>query len=537
MRKSIFIFIFGFLTLFFVFSEEDYNALFKNTETTTDTKNENNTKSSNADFKLSLWGEHTGEFRMPVIPDYFDFIGYIKAPKFLNSFGIELEYKSLKLVSSGTFDIILNDFGDWDKVLNILPLENYISWSPWKIKLSAGLQEFAWGTADGLNPTDNINPRDYTGGLEVFKIPILSASFSMYPVDFFSFDIVYIPFEQNDIFPRDFVEELPDNLFYDLTLDITGTPPNIKVNRLFIPNPKNVNIETLSFEPKNFIVGGKTNFRFNKVDFSFSYLYDFDQYYTPEITLLKTQVGNTPMPPFISIMYLYRPQEIKLYRDRVHRIGTDIKVSVDRFTIWGEFCYTLTTDYLMNDYKKRNHKIAFITGFDFRYGPNDDFYFNFQYFGEVNLNYDDKFYKDYPDGKPDKNKIGDEKYMEEFYYRVLVNGLGGVTEGFLHGISLNMKWPVLNELLTPSITFSYILPLIYDYDEEKRYGSLYIKPELDIMPIDSFHILIGANLYFSWAQKKDEDVKLVTNDKIGTYHKDSSIYIALSYKWGIDFYK
>jgi len=526
--RNIFILIFMFLIVVFSFSEEDYNALF--TETTTDTtENNKNTKSSEADFKLSLWGEHAGEFRMPVIPDYFDFTGYIKAPKFLNSFGVEIEYKDLKFVSSGTFDIILNDFGDWDKVLSILPLENYISWSPWKIKLGLGLQEFAWGTADGLNPTDNINPRDYTVGVKASKIPILSASFSMYPVDFFSFDIIYAPFEQNDIFPKDIVEEIPEDIFYDVTL--------IKINRLYIQNPKNANLEKLSFDPKNFIIGGKINFRFSKVDFSFSYLYDFDQYYTPEISLVKRQVGNTPMPPFIPAMYIYRPSEIKLIRDRVHRIGADIKGSVDRFTMWGEFCYTLTTDYLMDDYKKRNHKIEFITGFDFRYGPNDDFYFNLQYFGEVNLNYDDKFYKDYPNGEPDINKTADEEYMEEFFYRAMVNKFAEINEGFLQGISLNMKWPVLNELLTPSITISYILPLIYDYDQEKRYGSLYLKPELDIMPIDSFHILIGGELYFSWAQKKDEEVKLVTDDRIGTYHKDSSVYVALSYKWGIDFYK
>jgi len=184
MNKNSLILLFMLVISTFLFSEDDYSSLFDdiNTETTTDTTTttQKDTEFSNfsiPDFKLSLIGDHKFEFRMPVIPDYFDFKGQIKAPKFTNEIGIEINYKDLKFKSFGSFDVILNDFGSWDKVLNIKPLENYISWSPWKVKLSAGLQYFSWGTADGLNPTDNINPRDYTVGISSKKIPILSAAF------------------------------------------------------------------------------------------------------------------------------------------------------------------------------------------------------------------------------------------------------------------------------------------------------------------------------------------------------------------------
>ncbi len=582
MNKYIFIFI---LVLFSVFSivGDEYSDLFNNitdeNETTEKSgeNDENKSEFSNfstiPDFKLSLYGDHKSEFRMPVIPDYFDFKGSIKAPKFLNELGVEINYKDLKLKSSGRFDLILNDFGSWDKVLNLKPLENYISWSPWKIKMSAGLQYFSWGTADGLNPTDNINPRDYTTGVNSEKIPILSALFSMYPVDFFSFDIVYVPFEQNDIFPRDFISEIPEELFYGKKMDKSAAKTYLQTNLMQIlgevitqedianefekytsdaNNGKNANIKNFDFKPEYFILGGKTNFRFAKVDFSFSYLYDFDKYYTPELYLINDEIVGSdvttdtglpsPYPPFIgnpTTSRFWRANEVKLVRNRIHRIGADIKIAVDRFGIWGEFSFSLSDDYLMDNYKKRNHNIGFVAGMDFSYGPNDDFYFNFQYFGEVNLNYDDKFYKDYKDGRPDKSKITDEKYMEEFYYRAMVNKFGGVTEGFQHGISLKMKWPLLDSLLTPSIAASYILPLVYDYEREIRYGSMYINPELDIMPVDSFHITIGADLYFSWYDdmKDDGGVKMNTTDKIGTYHKDSSVYLAFKYKWGMDFTK
>ena len=252
-----------------------------------------------------------------------------------------------------------------------------------------------------------------------------------------------------------------------------------------------------------------------------------------------TGLPSPPYPTTIDIpaSYYFRVDEIKLVRNRVHKMGTDIKATIDRFGFWGEFCFTLTDNYFMDSYKKRNHKASFTVGMDFNYGPNDDFYFNFQYFGEANLGYDDKFYSDYKDGKPDSAKVNDEKYMEEFYYRAMVNRFGDVEEGFINGISLKMSWPVLDNLLTPSFTGSYILPLIYDYEVQKRYGSIYLNPELDIMPIDSFHILIGADLYFSWIQKKDKDVELCTTDRLGTYHKDSSIYLAFKYKWGMDFVK
>jgi len=573
MRKYFLITLLLIAGIFLAYSETDYGALFDNVESGDSTLDDSGITNGLSDFspipdfKLSLYGDHKFDFHIPVIPDHMNFEGAIKAPKFLNEFGLEINYKEIKLKSVGKFDVVLNDFGSWDRVLNIKPLENYVSWSPWKIKLAAGLQFFSWGTADGVNPTDNINPRDYAVGANSDKIPILSAAFSMYPVDFFSFDVVYVPFEQNDIFPRDIKAEIPDELFYGRSLDNTsdavnylltnavaiqtGTITNADIAKEFTkymgssPNAKNVDIAKFEFEPKNFTIP--------KVDFSFSYLYDFDPYYTPELTLTKEKIQNTgttyyqnvPSPPYpapvipvaIPESYFWRVSEIKLVRNRIHRIGTDVKASIDRFGLWGEFCFNLAEDYFSNRYTKRNHKISYVAGMDFSYGPNDDFYFNFQYFGEVYLNYDLAFYDDYEDGMPDSSKVGDRSYMKRFYYRAMVEKLGEVNEGLLQGISLKMKWPVLDNLLTPSLAASYILPLVYDYDEEKRYGSLYFNTELDIMPIDSFHIIIGTDLYFSWIQKKDQAVELSLTDKIGTYHKDSNIYIAMKYKWGIDYKK
>ncbi|MBQ3923152.1 MAG: hypothetical protein II707_07635 [Spirochaetales bacterium] len=576
--KKHFVLIILLLTSLFAYAEDDdYLSLFGDSGSS-DSSEETQTDSSSfggydfsaiPDFKLSLFGDHEAEFRMPVLPDYFNFDSYIKAPKFRNNLGIEVNYKSLKLVSSFKFDIILKESvlsgtppNQWQEILNVMPMENYISWSPWKIKFAAGLQTFSWGAADGMNPTDNINPRDYRFGADSEKIPILSAAFSMYPVDWFSFDLVYVPFEQDNYFPVDFRDYVPDILF--------ASTASYNVDDGFQANSdKNLTFDKLNFDPSTLLAGSKFNFRFPHVDFSFSYLYDYDDYYTPEISLQTCMINvrtkgmdlsetqyamfnglDIEFPlPFTTL------SELNLIRRRVHRFGADIKGAVDRFGLWAELCFNMTDDYLMESYKIRNHSLNFTTGFDFSYGPDDAFYMNFQIVGQVNFNYDDTFYKDYPFYSMfDVDDISDAKMnpadmidsmgtfaskeeMEKFYYRVLVNKLSASTEWCNLGFALQMNWPVLDNLLKPSITASYMLPIGYDTDYQHRYGCLFVKPELDIQPFDSFHIVIGADLYFSWRKLKDKDVEMYQYDKLGMLHKDSSVYVAVKYKWGMDWSK
>ena len=94
-----------------------------------------------------------------------------------------------------------------------------------------------------------------------------------------------------------------------------------------------------------------------------------------------------------------------------------------------------------------------------------------------------------------------------------------------------MECPLLNSLLNPKITIVYLIPLVYDYEHEIRYGALAIRPELDIMPIDSFHIVIGADLFFSWHKVEGENVDINYNDTFGAFHNDSNIFIEVRYKW------
>jgi hypothetical protein len=75
--------------------------------------------------------------------------------------------------------------------------EAYLEWQdgPWQVR--AGEQIFAWGTADGYNPTDNLNPRDYLELVDNEEIPVpaLNLSYQVGPLSSLQFVVapVFIP--------------------------------------------------------------------------------------------------------------------------------------------------------------------------------------------------------------------------------------------------------------------------------------------------------------------------------------------------------
>ena len=432
-KKLSFIIIF-FCLFLYLFSVENYDDLFSDlsSDVIEESSSENSLIYDLPQFKLSFSGEHSLDFHVPLIEEHFNWDTYYKTPKFKNLLGFEINYKILKVVSLWQLDIIMNSSGDWQEVLEFAPDENYISLSPWKFNIKAGFQKFSWGTADGINPTDNINPYDLRGGFDSEKIPALSLDVEFYPLDWFAIEAVYLPFPLSNRLTINVVEEVDDK-FGKFGTDVKE--------------------KKLDYDPKSFILGGKAGFFFRYVDFSFSYLYDIDSAYTPDFSLKKYGA-------------FYVPEEIELAYKRVHYFGADFKALAGIFGIWGEICYSLTEDYILDKYGIRNHLLRWCTGFDFNYGPDDDFYFNCQYTGDFIPDFDTEFYKDYEDGNPELNE--DKSYYLVFYQRSIVNQLGGSYQGLTQGIVLNVSWSFLDDLLKYEIKTAYFLPLIYDYNHEKR---------------------------------------------------------------------
>jgi hypothetical protein len=250
-----------------------------------------------------------------------------------------------------------------------------------------------------------------------------------------------------------------------------------------------------------------------------SYLYDIDPYYTPVVSVTQTSALSSSVA-------------VALERERLHRFGLDAKTTVGKFGLWTEACYTLTPNSGSGDYSYRKSDLNYVIGADVNFGPNDVGYVNLQYIGTWIPGYDDSFYKDATAGKITTNPT-------EYYERALVNGLGLQTEGLLQGVTTNIKYELADGTFTPQITAVYVVPFLYDDTNAKRYGSLALNPEIDVKPMDSFHIKVGADLAYAWVKTAGSDsVSLdTTTDKIGVYTSSNNVYLKILYKWNYDLKK
>ncbi len=499
-----------------VFAEEDSSDLFTDPGTPTASGDESRTAlpatTAAAPFTLTLTGSHEFDYHFPTDGDSWNYEGEMKAPAFRNEVGIEVRDGDVKLVSRWAFDLLLSrsssgdtelngysngQLGSWDALTRLRPLENYISWSPAGsgAKLAFGCQVFAWGVADKVNPTDNLNPRDYTTGvLDPAKIPVLAADINWYPTDAISVEAVFVPFEQPDRWPRDSAQAVTAS---------TGTSGA-------------VTYDTLDFAPDSLVAGGKINWRGAPGDFSVSYLYDIDPYYSPDIS---------------GVLYSLSPSAaISLERARIHRLGGDAKTTWGRFGLWLEGCASIT-DRSANDDTRRRSRLDYVTGFDFNYGPNDTCYVNVQYIGSYIPGYDDAGF--------DAAKALDAAYGESFSAQALTNSLGFETEGLLQGLSVDLKWELFDSRLTPQVKAVYTLPFFYDDSEITRCGNLAINPEIDFMPVDSLHLILGADIAYAWYKDRGSSrVQLeTTSDRIGIFTPFNNVYLKIRYKWNADLKK
>ncbi|HEY3446117.1 MAG TPA: hypothetical protein VGK67_07105 [Myxococcales bacterium] len=460
-------------------------------------------------FALKFRGAHEFAFHQPVYGDVLDYAGEMKSPAFRNGLGLEARYGTLKLVSDWRFDLLLNrgaapadgaltgfdngQRGAWDSLARIRPLENYLAWSPagTGLKISAGYQVFAWGAADQINPTDNLNPRDYTvGPMNAEKIPVLAADVTWYPVDSLSLQAVYVPVDQPYRFPVDYATEVQA---------AAGTL-------------RPVTYQDLKLGPGSFVAGGRIAYR-GAVDASLSYLYDWDQYYVAGVE------GR-----------LYSPRHdaaITLKRARLHRVGADLKGTLGSFGLWAEGAANFT-EHSTATTAQRHWWIDYVAGIDSSFGPNDKAYFNLQYVGSV--------VPDFKSDPFDMTQALNPVYGESYYRSTLAGSLGFQTAQAWQGGTLDLKVSLFDGLLTPELRAVYLIPVGYDGTAITHHGSLALNPELDLSPMDSFHILLGADLAWSWFTKKGVDgLQLDTaSDRIGEFTQFNNVYLKLAYQWDLE---
>jgi len=153
----------------------------------------------------------------------------------------------------------------------------------------------------------------------------------------------------------------------------------------------------------------------------------------------------------------------------------------------------------------------YTVGGDTTWGPGGDYYVNLQYTGTWVPGY----------GAPDWSAA---KY--------LLYSFGGITEELLQGVTWNTKFTLGGGTVTPSFSGAYQMPFGYDSSSKTRLGNLLLKPEIDVMPVDSFHIAVGTTLAYAWV-KVNDTVSLDTTDSVGVYTPSNSVYINVTYKWNL----
>lgn len=386
--------------------------------------------------EILVTGAHAAQAALPVGEASWatGFDGAMKQPQVSHDLGLTVTQGPIKLVS--LWSVVTTTGGT-----SVRNEEAYLAWNPDNFRLALGNQIFAWGTADGRNPTDTLNPRDYTSvaGQKIRKLPVFAADAVWYPSEAISLEAVAIPVAGTSLYPTD-------------TADALRLPAGVK----------------------GAVAGGKFNFRSAEFDASISYLYDFDS--LPSVTV----DGGS----------------VTLERRRVHRFGADWKTTVDRFGLWAEGAYTLTGNADGGDSTERRPRFDATTGLDFSYGPADAYYLNFQY-SVVWV----------PGYEPNSST--------ELLYT-----LGGIEEELLNSLTVSAHWNLFADSVVPAVSGTYSFPVEYE-GGNTRYGSLLLKPEVDFIPVESFHITVAAVLAYEY-------------DSAGTmavYEPQNNISITASYQW------
>ncbi|MGQ9780206.1 MAG: hypothetical protein ACUVRM_10095 [Bacillota bacterium] len=202
--------------------------------------------------------------------------------------------------------------------------------------LRLGRQRIAWGTADGLNPTDNLNPIDYTRPFaEDNRLEVFGLRARHYRGDWTA-DLVWLP-----LFVPAPQPEPGSRWAVPVSL-----PQGFSVGEARLPEQKLSNSE---FALKLGRTGGK-------MDFSVSYFDGWDDL--------------PSLHPDLETM-----QIIPIYH-RLRVLGADFATTSGKWGFRGEAAYFLTEDEERTDPAVKNPYFQAVLGFD--YMPSDKYYFNGQ---------------------------------------------------------------------------------------------------------------------------------------------------------------
>ena len=196
-----------------------------------------------------------------------------------------------------------------------------------------GKQIFAWGAADGNNPTDNVSPYDFyylfLPGTDR-KLGNVAASANLY-LGSVNLELVVTPVFQPNRLPLNEPDfPILDDAPFDIDLNKENRPTR---------------------ELKNTELGIRVRLPLNLMDLSLSYFRGFDRMFTPYTTLLFGAGG-----PIIELdSLLYHPTQV---------FGGDVVTFLGDWALRAEGAYFLTKDRDGNDPLIRNPYLQYVLQLD-----------------------------------------------------------------------------------------------------------------------------------------------------------------------------
>ncbi len=405
-------------------------------------------------------------------------------PAITTDMELDLNYQGSSAEMTGSLifsmDDLLQDRSFADK-LSITPGEIYLSLYLDNLDITLGYQRFAWGTADGINPTDNINPKDLSDlnnlastDVSDLVMPVFAAGVTWYPVDFMAVEGVVLP---------------------------VFTPPGLPDIASYLPeelSEMTVNFNYPDTALPSFESGVRTIFYLSAMDFSFSYLYAWDD--TPDIHVHAGIVESSEYP---GVTY-GQPDSVDFNFNRVHIFGADFALPVGDIDLRGEAAYVLTSDVEGTDIYVKNPYLHYVVEAGYIF---DKITTNLLFSQKIISNF--KKISDYDYALTAVNQTS--SFYEEGYtinfFPLASDQRGPVMSTLMLVGSISL----MNGYLEPSLICIYNFP--DDYDDNAsgtKLGSLMAAPSVTYQIADAFDIEAGARIFVSLME--DGSGSIVTDD-------------------------
>ncbi|MBN1699376.1 MAG: hypothetical protein JW881_17785 [Spirochaetales bacterium] len=381
--------------------------------------------------------------------------------------------------------------------LSIRPGEMYLSLYLNSLDVTAGYQIVSWGTADGLNPTNNINPKDLSELINMAStdmkdtaIPVNALRLDFYPTDFLMIEGVFIP------------------LF---------TPPGMPDFSSYLPPELSAVTFNFSYPDEealaSFEAGFRAGFMLPGIDFSLSYLYAWDDLPDVKVNIVQQDLGG-------GIMFGF-PASLDFSFNRVHIIGADFAWPVLDIDFRGEAAFFITDDLAGDDAFVKNPYLQYVLGAGYTFFDNltvtlqfsQKITTNFKKAGVLTVNQSDQYYI--------------EGYSEQFSHLV-----GNQKGAVMSTVMLIVRKNFMNDLLETTFAGIYNFPEDYtEAETDEKYGDFMLRPSFTYKAADAFDIGAGANLFFSMKKDAGGDIVSDPYTTFGMLDEEDSFYIELKYSY------